>query len=266
MEIARQHVEITLATLYDNGIGQAAGERVLLKVKEIDLPMRWCPPGEFLMGTPSYEEGRDEDQVSVTLSGFWIPETECTQQLWSAVMGSSPEAERGKGAVFPVYNVSHEECETFCKKLQALLTSSNSVPAGWTLQLPSEAQWEYACRAGSTTRFHFGDQDSQLDEYAWYDKNSSGSTHPVGTKKPNAWGIHDMSGNVREWCADWYGAKLPGGSDPVGPSSASDRVRRGGCWSFTPAYCRSAFRHRYVPSVRYFNLGFRPALSLVGAE
>jgi formylglycine-generating enzyme required for sulfatase activity len=127
--------------------------------------------------------------------------------------------------------------------------------------LPTEAQWEYACRANpsKTTRYSFGDSDSSLGDYAWYDKNSGGKTQPVKTKKPNAWGLYDMHGNVWEWCSDWFSDKLPGGSvtNPTGPSSGSYRVHRGGSWDNGPRICRSAIRDINSPGSRNNNLGFR---------
>ena len=130
--------------------------------------------------------------------------------------------------------------------------------------MPTEAQWEYACRAGSTTRFCFGDQESQLGEYAWYNDNSGGATHPVGTKKPNAWGLYDMHGNVLEWCADWYDGGYYANSplyDPTGPSGGSDRVTRGGSWNRRAWDCRSAYRNAASPESRAHDVGFRVALA-----
>ena len=129
-------------------------------------------------------------------------------------------------------------------------------------RIPTEAQWEYSCRAGSTMKWCFGDSERQLEDYAWYKGNSGGTTHPVGQKKPNAWGLYDMHGNVWEWCSDWYGDRYyesSPASDPEGPSSASGRVFRGGCWGGGAGICRSARRGRRGPSGRYFYLGFRGA-------
>ena len=130
-------------------------------------------------------------------------------------------------------------------------------------RLPTDAEWEYACRAGTTTAFSFGDDESKLSEYAWFNGNTGIEkyAHKVGTKKSNPWGLHDMHGNVWEWCSDWYDRKLSGGVDPVGPNGGSSRVNRGGCWGYVPGLCRSAYRSDYVPSYRIHNLGFRVARS-----
>jgi formylglycine-generating enzyme required for sulfatase activity len=131
-------------------------------------------------------------------------------------------------------------------------------------RLPTEAEWEYACRAGTTTKYSFGDSESQLGDYGWYDKNSGGTTHPVGGKKPNGWGLYDMHGNVFEWCQDWYG-DYPSGSttDPTGAASGSYRVYRGGGWFLISDYCHSAYRFRLTPDYRISYLGFRVLRSSV---
>jgi formylglycine-generating enzyme required for sulfatase activity len=134
------------------------------------------------------------------------------------------------------------------------LNRKNVLPSGWKWSLPSEAQWEYACRSGTTTPYA-----GELERMAWYDSNSGSTTHPVGTKAANAWGLQEMHGNVYEWCSDWYAAKLPGGTDPTGAFSASRRVIRGGSWLSTGQYCRSAFRIRIDPGNRNFDVGFRVA-------
>ena len=126
--------------------------------------------------------------------------------------------------------------------------------------MPTEAQWEYACRAESKTRYSFGDDEALLGEFAWFEKNSDGQTQPVGTKQPNDWGLHDMHGNVWEWCQDWFGMYSSGpDSDPTGPESGSGRVLRGGSWDSRPRDCRSAIRYHYLPGGRYSGIGFRAA-------
>lgn len=239
--------------------GTQAGQLLTLTVKGIPVRFRWCPAGTFQMGSPAGENGGrdDEHQRSVTLTkGFWLMETECTQRLWVAVMGSALNWSKGygKGDDYPVYNVSHDEAVEFSKRMQSLLGGAVKV------SLPTEAQWEYACRAGTTTRYSF-DDESKLGEYAWYESNSGRTTHPVAQKKPNAWGLHDMHGNVWEWCSDWHSASPSGERDPSGPWQGSDRVGRGGGWYGSAWYCRSANRSRGAPGNRSDDLGFR--LSLV---
>jgi len=267
VQIARQALPTDWFYRFD---GRTAGEQRVVTYQGIEIAVRWCPPGTFLMGSPASESGReaDENQVSVTLSrGFWMFETEVTQQLWQTVMGSAPAADYGRGPTHPVYNVSYDDARAFARKLTDELRAAKVLPPDAVLQLPTEARWEYAARAGTKTAYHFGNDASQLDEYAWFDDNSHGATHPVATRKPNAWGLHDMAGNVWEWCADGYADKLPGGTDPlVSPDGASSRVDRGSGWLHGAAYCRSAIRSGHYPSARDRNLGFRLALSSDGAE
>ncbi|MBQ2621988.1 MAG: formylglycine-generating enzyme family protein [Thermoguttaceae bacterium] len=221
-----------------------AGKRLVKVINGVEFAFRWCPAGTFMMGAPMSETGRsDEKQHKVTLTkGFWMLETEVTQKQWKAVMRNNPS--RFKGDDLPVECVSLGDCQEFCKKCTQL---------GLPVQLPTEAQWEYACRAGST-----GAYAGNLDDMVWYWDNSDRKTHPVGTKKPNAWGLYDMHGNVWEWCQDWYD-DYPRGSvtDPVGPSSGSDRVFRGGCWLDSAGFCRSAYRFYIDPGYRDYTLGFR---------
>jgi formylglycine-generating enzyme required for sulfatase activity len=168
-------------------------------------------------------------------------------------MDSNPS--RFKGPQNPVETVSWNDCQDFFNKLNA-----KSGPGRGKFQLPSEAQWEYACRAASTSQYCFGDDVTRLGEYAWYDNNSGSKTHPVGEKKPNAWGLYDMHGNVWEWCQDWYDggyyAKSPM-DDPAGPATGSNRVDRGGGWDAVAGRCRSAGRSYGGPGRRHCYLGFR---------
>jgi uncharacterized RDD family membrane protein YckC len=215
------------------------------------------------MGSPRNEKGRasDEDQVDVTLTrAFWMAETQVTLGLWRAVMGTELDwSSNGDAPNLPVYEVSHSDGDAFAARLTKLLKEGGQLPSGLKIALPTEAQWEYAARAGTTTRFHFGDGEYELGEYAWYSSNSGGEPHEVKTRLANPWQLHDMLGNVWEWCADGYSKKLPGGVDPVGPRRARLRVFRGGSWSLAPSDCRSAFRYGHNPNARGNDLGFRVA-------
>jgi formylglycine-generating enzyme required for sulfatase activity len=224
------------------------------------IVVRWIPAGRFTMGSPTSEEGRDSDEVAheVVLSrGVFLAETECTQGQWEAVMGSNPSHFKGKDR--PVEKVSWGEAVEFCRKLTLKQRQEGLLPEGWEWRLPTEGEWEYAARAGTT-----GARHGELDAIAWHGGNSGSETHGVKEKQANAWGLHDMVGNVWEWCGDWYG-DYPTGSvtDPSGPSSGSDRVDRGGGWNDGAGNARSSLRLWNDPGVRSGNLGLRPALSSV---
>jgi formylglycine-generating enzyme required for sulfatase activity len=215
--------------------------------------------GTFMMGSPSNEPGRDNDerQHRVTISKpFYMQTTEVTQGQWREVMRNNPSHFKNCGDDCPVEEVSWNDVQQFVRKL-------NQREGANKYRLPTEAEWEYACRAGNTTKFCFGDSDGQLGEYAWYNSNSSWETHSVGQKKPNAWGFYDMHGNVWEWCQDWKG-DYPSGhvTDPTGLSSGSYRVDRGGSWGSYAGGCRSADRSSYDPGGRFGSLGFRLARTL----
>jgi formylglycine-generating enzyme required for sulfatase activity len=181
-------------------------------------------------------------------------------------MGSNPSWYTGD-TNRPVETVSWYAATNYCAKLTARERAAGRLPAGWEYRLPTEAEWEYACRAGSTNRFSYGDDPgyTELANYAWYTSNSGGTTHAVGGKLPNQWGLYDMYGNVWEWCLDWYAGALPGGSvtNPQGPATGSFRVDRGGCWDSFPLDCRSANRSWSGPGFLIFILGFRVALVAV---
>lgn len=232
----------------------------LTNTKTLEVPlgsgtvmlMKWCPPGSFLMGSPEDLEGRfnDENQVQVTLSkGFWMGQTQVTQAQWRAVMKNNPSFFKGK--THPVERVSWHDAQEFVFNINANIALSD----GMQMTLPTEAQWEYAARAGETDPYSGG----TLDEVAWYRGNSQYETHQVGTKKANAWGLHDMSGNVAEWCADWYSKKLEGGVDPWGANSGTLRVYRGGSWNGNAFGCHVAFRNSIIPTQQAVGLGFRVA-------
>ncbi len=210
----------------------------------VTLDLVLIRPGIFTMGS---DKGGDERAHQVTLTKpFYLGKTEVTQEQWQQVMGGNPS--EFKDAKNPVENVSWDDCQEFVVKLR------KKVP-GQMFRLPTEAEWEYSCRAGTT-----GDYAGNLDDMAWYDGNSGSKTHPVGQKKPNAWGLYDMHGNVWEWCAGWYG-DYPNGAvtDPTGPNTGSSRVVRGGFWFGDGTNCRSAYRLRGAPGIRDFIMGFRVA-------
>ena len=229
-------------------------------------------PGTFLMGSPKDELGRrsSETQHEVTLTkAYWLGKYEVTQTQYEAVMGTNPS--EFKGADLPVDLVSWDDAMEFCAKLTAIEREAGRLPEGYEYTLPTEAQWEYACRAGTTTALNSGKDLSdmyecpEVDEVGWYVGNSDGMTHPAGQKLPNAWGLYDMHGNVREWCSDCYGDyPTEAVTDPVGPETGEYRVVRGGSYGSEAFICRSAYRGYYYPSYYYyFNIGFRVALSPV---
>jgi formylglycine-generating enzyme required for sulfatase activity len=238
--------------------------------------MVWIRSGTFTMGSPSNEKDRYEGsggwaghgeegpQTKVTISrGFGMSKYKVTQAQYKAVMGTNPSRTH-KGDNYPVEYVSWHEAAAYCAKLTEKEKAAGGLPRGYEYRLPTEAEWEYACRAGTTTRFSYGDDldYSQLGEYAWYIPDSSNTTHPVGEKKPNGWGLYGMHGHVWEWCQDWYG-NYPGGSvtDPQGPATGSYRMRRGGCFDVGADDCRSARRTYTEPGNRGGDVGFRPVLA-----
>ena len=233
--------------------GNRAGEEKSLEiVPGIEMTFCWCPAGKFTMGSPESEAGRssDEDQVEVTLSeGFWMAKTEVTEAQRQAVLGGTPSLSRDANQ--PVGSISWDDAKEFLRKLNAIVGDSD----GRKMFLPTEAQWEYAARAGETGPYSGG----TVEEVAWYADNSGGGTHEVGTKRPNAWGLHDMHGNVWEWCADWYEDELEGGVDPQGAASGTKRVNRGGSWLDVAIYGRVANRDRHSPSHSVNDFGFRLA-------
>ena len=222
-------------------------------VNGVTFSMVYVKAGSFYMGSDEYS---DEKPVHlVTLSqDYYIGRFPVTQELWRAVMGTHAPC-HFKGDKLPVEMVSWEECQVFVQRLSQL-TSRNFC-------LPTEAQWEFAARGGVKSRGYKYAGSNNLDEVAWYTENSGGSTHEVGIKQPNELGIHDMSGNVWEWCQDWYSSSYPTANpvtDPKGSSSGSSRVNRGGSWSNDAASCRTADRYYSTPSNRYSRLGLRLAL------
>ncbi len=257
--------------------GRRAGEE--LDDNALKMKFCWCPAGTFRMGSPAGEvdHAHNEGPVDVTLSrGFWMGKIEVTQSQWQRGMGTGLRDQkvkggigeiRGEGPDHPMYFVNYEEATEFCKKLTAAERAAGRLPAGWDYRLPTEAQWEYACRAGTTTATAFGDRlgsdNANFDGDRPYNGASQGpnrrSTVPVGSYRPNAWGLLDMHGNVWEWCRDWYADSLAGGRDPQGPPSGRVRLNRGGAWGNVGAGCRSAGRSGLTPASRYDFLGFRVA-------
>jgi len=228
-------------------------------IPDLSIEMLWVKPGTFEMGSPSSEKDRDDDETphAVTLTeGYWLGKHEVTQAQWEKVMGSN--LSRYKGGDRPVETVSWTEVTSFCAKLTASERAAGRLPAGMTYQLPTEAQWEYACRAGTKTAFSFG---NSLTSSQANIRGGPRETTDVGKYPANAWGVHDMHGNVYEWCADWY-EEYPTGTarDPVGPAVGSGRVIRGGSWFRTADYARSAYRAGIGPASSSNRLGFRLSL------
>ena len=232
-----------------------SGSEKTFTANDVTFKMIKVKGGEFTMGaTP--EQGKDawdaeKPTHSVTLSDYYIGETEVTQELWKAVMGDNPS--EFKGFTKPVENVSWEDCQEFIYKLNKL--------TGENFRLPTEAEWEYAARGGKESQGFKYSGDNKIEEVAWYDDNSGEKTHQVATKQPNELGIYDMSGNVWEWCNDWaeeytYHDQI----DPQGPSDGSGRVCRGGSWGGSTWYCRVSNRSYGDPTDRGGALGLRLAL------
>jgi formylglycine-generating enzyme len=244
-----------------------------------NLELIWAPAGRFRMGTPRTEPERrpGEDQVDVTLTkGFWIGKFAVTQAQWRSVMGSMPgELSAGAGDDYPIYNMNHFEAEDFCIRLTARERATARLPVGWAFRLPTEAQWEYAGRAGTTTATSFGDRLSSYQANFRGNKPYNGAplgpalgrTAPVGSYPPNPWGLYEVHGNVFEWCRDWFHDRLLGGADPDLHDAAAtaapnrtqslSRSRRGGCWADEGWPCRSGFRLRFEPERRADHIGLR---------
>ncbi len=216
----------------------------------VAMELVWIPEGEFMMGS---EDGRSNERpvhrVRIT-QGFWMGRHEVTQAQWQAVMGTNPSSFQGMD--HPVENVSWNDSQEFMGRLSEIV--------GYEFRLPTEAEWEYACRAGTETAYYFGDAPDRLDRFAWYRDNSGNSTQPVGEKRANIWGLHDMHGNVWEWCLDWYDEEFYARSpveDPVNTTPGSFRVVRGGSWDDGDWNCRSTHRVWSAPTYFDRSLGFR---------
>jgi len=215
---------------------------------DVKMEFVLIPEGSFMMGSDNIGNAKPVHRVTIT-KPFYIGKFEVTQEQWQRIMGSNPS--HFKGAKNPVDSVSWEDCQEF------LMALKQKVPSQ-TFRLPTEAEWEYACRVRSKTDYSYGDNPEKLRDYAWFDKNSERQTHPVGQKKPNAWGLYDMCGNVYEWCQDWHGEySAKSATDPTGAADGSKRVLRGGSWGSGAAICRSAHRGIYDPSTRSIAHGLR---------
>jgi formylglycine-generating enzyme required for sulfatase activity len=214
------------------------------------------PSGRFLMGSdPAFSDGDETPQREVTLAkAFYLGITEVTQAQWTAVLHGNPS--HFPGADRPVENVSWNDCQQFLQAASALTKR--------TLRLPTEAEWEYACRAGTTGRWYFGEHEQPLAQHAWYTVNADGATHPVRSLKANPWGLYDVYGNVWEWCADWYSPHYPAQAetDPTGAARGDARVLRGGAWGDDDTVVRTGYRNSMGPDTRNSGAGLRCLLEI----
>jgi len=239
-----------------SSLAPKAGQEMALDLGDgVKMEFVWIPAGKFKMGSPDDEKDREANEGPVHLvtitKGFWLGKYEVTQEQYEQVTGKNPS--EFKDAKNPVEKVSWDDAKGYCESV--------SKRTGKPVRLPTEAEWEYACRAGTTTKYNTGDDESDLSKAGWFNQNSGKTTHPVGDKKPNAWGLYDMHGNVWEWCQDWNG-DYPSGkvTDPLGPASGSYRVIRGGSWGSGARHCRVAHRSGSPPGPSSY-LGFRACLS-----
>jgi len=228
-------------------ISQAPPDKTL--ANSIGMEFVLIPAGTFTMGSEDGESDERPTRQATISRPFYLGKYEVTQGQWQTIMGNNPSLFQGDSKL-PVEQVWWSDVQAFIGKL-------NAKEGGTRYRLPTEAEWEYAARAGSTSAYSFGNEASRLGEYAWYRDNSGGKTHPVGQLQPNAWGLYDMHGNVMEWVQDWYGrySEKPV-TDHQGPPSGSHRMRRGGAWNSVATVCRSANRYS-VPGFRDDFLGFR---------
>jgi len=230
------------------------------------ISLVWIPAGTFVMGSAPGEPGRRPDEgplTRVTISrGFWMGRTHVTQGQFQAVMGFNPSAFQAAGPEAPVESVSWAQAVEFGRRLTVQEAKAGRLPAGYSFTLPTEAEWEYACRAGATGQFYNGETEADLARAAWYKGNAGGTTHPVAQREPNKWGLFDMLGNLWVWCYDWYGP-LPGGSvtDFVGPPTGAKRNNRGGSWDNFLGRCRCGARSPDDPRSGNTALGFRLVLA-----
>lgn len=231
----------------------------------LGMKLVYVAPGSFQMGSTDSDIFSDEKPVHrVTISkGYWIGKYEVTQNEYQAIMGHNPS--HFKGSNYPVESVSWNDAVKFCKKLSTREQSNGRLPSGYDYRLPTEAEWEFAARGGTRSRGYKYSGSDDVDNVAWYNSNLDNKTHEVGTKSGNELGIYDMSGNVWEWCYDWYGSSYNNGTqaDPAGPVTGSYRVARGGCWGSDVRSCRSASRSAGSPVAAGDATGFRIAIASV---
>ena len=242
----------TTSNRQSSSTSSSQGQSKEISVNGVSFKMIYVAGGTFTMGATAEQDGYDSDETpthQVTLSDYFIGETEVTQELWYAVMGNNP-SKFTRSSRNPVENVSWHDCQAFIQKLNQL--------TGLRFRLPTEAEWEYAARGGNSSKGYKYSGSNRIDDVAWYDGNSGEVTHEVATCYPNELGLYDMSGNVSEWCSDWYGSySSMAQTDPSGAGSGSFRVHRGGGWDYSAQICRVAFRSDCTPDIRDSNLGFR---------
>jgi len=257
----------------------------------LKLKLVWCPPGFFNMGEvqqiekPARQDADGADEKSgdsedaaasppgdkigtvrvLVTRGYWLGKCEVTQAEWKQIMGTEPWKNKKfikEGNAFPATHVRWDDVMEFCRRLTKQEREAGRLPEGWNYTLPSEAEWERACRARTETTWSFGNDESKMDQYAWFrDSIEIGEfARPAGRKKPNPWGLHDMHGNVWEWCRDWYTDKLPGGRDPETKDEGRFRVVRGGAWRDIAVHCQSGSRYHFPSDGHDYDLGFRVAL------
>jgi len=256
-EVPGELPEVPMGVAWKDPKALTPGSRVVVEMGLYRWALRWVPPGRFRMGSPPDEPLRDKDEIphEVTFErGFFMAETECTQAQWMAILTNNPS--HGKAPDQPVNQVSWPEAKEYCRRLTLAQRDRGLIPDRWEWDLPTEAQWEYACRAGTTGAFA-GD----LPSMAWIESNSEGRAHAVKTRAPNAWGLHDLHGSVWEWCRDWYG-DYPSDPvvDPTGPAAGTFRTYRGGSRIYGARRARSAIRGAMTPELKGDYLGFRPVL------
>ena len=258
--LAKNNAKIDELTGLVNQLQMAVLTEQTFTVNDVSFKMKKVSGGTFQMGEASEAYIYETPIHSVTLSDYWIGETEVTQALWYAVMWQSPtwggdqwSSSYGLGDNYPAYYVSWDNCQEFITRLNQL--------TGLQFRLPTEAEWEFAARGGNSSQGYKYAGSNTIGDVAWYSSNSGSKTQPVATKSPNELGLYDMSGNVYEWCQDWFGDYSSSAqTDPVGPSSGFGRVLRGGSWNNSAWYCRVSYRNYNTPSNHYYDYGLRIAL------